>query len=79
MTQNDASIFERSGNIKDYVGRILGIFSQSQLRIHFVKSQYMFRGVNCKIPRLSKVLLQLMEKGSDNCFEVIYDSLDKLL
>jgi hypothetical protein len=46
----------------------LGIFSESQPRIHFVKSQYnTFRGVNWKILRLSKVLLQFTEKGGDGC------------
>jgi hypothetical protein len=38
-----------------------------------VKSQYnTFRGVNWKILRLSKVLLQFTEKGGDDCFDVIH-------
>jgi hypothetical protein len=57
----------------------LGNFSQSQPRIHFVKSQYnTFRGVNWKILRLSKVLLQFTEKGGDDCFDVIHGSVDEL-
>jgi hypothetical protein len=57
----------------------LGIFSQSQLRFYFVKSRYnTFRGVNWKILRLSKVLLQFSEKGGDDCFDVIHGFVDKL-
>jgi hypothetical protein len=55
------------------------IFSQSQLRIYFVKSQYnTFRGVNWKILRLSKVLLQFAEKGGNDCFDVIHGFVGKL-
>jgi hypothetical protein len=56
----------------------MGSFSPSQLRIYLVKSQYnTFRGVNWKILRSSKVLLQFTEKGGDDCFDVIHDSVDK--
>jgi hypothetical protein len=45
----------------------MGIFNQSKPHIHFVKSQSnTFRGVNRKILRLSKVLLQCTEKGGDD-------------
>jgi hypothetical protein len=58
----------------------MGIFSQSQLRIYFVKYQNnTFGGVNWKILRLSKVLLHFAEKGDDDCFDVIHDFVDKLL
>jgi hypothetical protein len=51
----------------------LGIFSQSQLRTCVVKSHNnMYRGVNWKIMRSSKVLLQFTEKGGDDCFDVIH-------
>jgi hypothetical protein len=54
------------GNDKRLPWENVGIFSQSQPRIHFVKSQYgTFRGVNWKILRLHKVLLQFMEKEGD--------------
>jgi hypothetical protein len=44
-----------------------------------MKSQYnTFRGVNWKILRLSKVLLQFTEKGADDYFDVIHGSVDKL-
>jgi hypothetical protein len=57
----------------------LGIFNQSQLRFHFVKSQYnTLRGVNRKMLRLSKVLLQFTEKGGDDYFDVIHDFVDRL-
>jgi hypothetical protein len=57
----------------------LGIFSQSQLRTYLVKiHNNTFRGVNWKILRLSKVLLQFTEKGGDDCFDVIHGSVDKL-
>jgi hypothetical protein len=50
----------------------LGIFSQSQLRIYLMKSHNnTFCGVNWKILRLRKVLLQFTEKGGDDCFDVI--------
>jgi hypothetical protein len=56
-----------------------GNFSQSQLHTYLVKSHNnTFRGVNWKILRLSKVLLQFTEKGSDDCFDVIHGSVDKL-
>jgi hypothetical protein len=52
----------------------LGIFSQSQPRMYFVKSQYnTFRGVNGKKLRLNKVLLQFAEKGGDDSFDAIHD------
>jgi hypothetical protein len=52
---------------------------QSQPRIYFVKSQYnTSRGVNWKILRLGKVLLQFTEKGDDVCFDVMHDFVDKL-
>jgi hypothetical protein len=38
----------------------------------------MSRGVNWKILRLSKVLLQYTEKGGDDCFDVIHGFVDKL-
>jgi hypothetical protein len=48
----------------------LGIFNQSQLRTYSVKSQYnTFRGVNGKILRLGKILLQFTEKEGDDCFD----------
>jgi hypothetical protein len=57
----------------------MGIFSQSQLRTYLVKShKNTFRGVNWKILRLSKVLLQFTEEGDDDWFDVIHDSVDKL-
>jgi hypothetical protein len=55
------------------------IFSQSQLRTYLVKSHNnTLRGVNWKVLRLSKVLLQFTEKGDDDCFDVIHGSVDKL-
>jgi hypothetical protein len=57
----------------------LGIFNQSQLHTYLVKSHNnTFRGVNWKLLRLSKVLLQFTEKGGDGCFGVIHGSVDKL-
>jgi hypothetical protein len=57
----------------------LGIFSQSQLRTYVVKSHNnTFRGVNWKMLRLSKVLLQFTVKGGDDCFDAIHGSVDKL-
>jgi hypothetical protein len=57
----------------------LGIFSQSQLRIYLVKSQYnTFCGLNWKILRLSKVLSQFTENEGDGCFHVIHDFVDRL-
>jgi hypothetical protein len=57
----------------------LGNFSQSLPRIYFVKSQYSTsRGVNWKMLRLKKVLLQFAEKGGNGCFDVIHDFVDKL-
>jgi hypothetical protein len=37
----------------------------------------MFRGVNWKILRLSKILLQFTEKEGDDYFDVIHGSVDK--
>jgi hypothetical protein len=55
------------------------MFSQTQRRTYLVKSHNnTFRGVNWKILRLSKVLLQFTEKGGDDCFYVIYGSVDIL-
>jgi hypothetical protein len=43
------------------------------------KSQYnTFCGVNWKILRSNKVLLQFAMKGGDDCFDVIHGSVDKL-
>jgi hypothetical protein len=44
-----------------------------------VKSQNnTFCGVNLKILRLSKALLQFTEKGCDDCVDVIHGSVDEL-
>jgi hypothetical protein len=65
--------------LNDYGGTIWEFFSQSEPRIHFVKSHYnTFRGVNWKILQLSKVLLQFTEKGGHDCFDVIHGFVDKL-
>jgi hypothetical protein len=66
-------------NIKRLRWENLGIFSQSQLHTYLVKSHNnTFRGVNWKILQLSKVLQQFTEKGGNDCFDVIHDSIDKL-
>jgi hypothetical protein len=66
-------------NVKRLLWENLGIFSQSQLRTYLVKSHNnTFRGVNWKILRLSKVLLQFTEKEGDDCLDVIHGSVDKL-
>jgi hypothetical protein len=71
MTRNDIS-FRMSVITSRWEN--LGIFSQSQPRIHFVRSQYnTFRGVNWKILRLSKVLLQFTEKGGNDFFDLDLD------
>jgi hypothetical protein len=66
--------------LNDYVGRIWEFLAnRNRAFILIVKSLYnAFRGVYWKILRLSKVLLQFMEKGGDDCFEVILDFADKL-
>jgi hypothetical protein len=64
-------------NIKRLRWENLGTFSQSQLRTYLVKSNNnTFRGVNWKILRLSKVLVQFTEKGGNDCFDIIHGSVD---
>jgi hypothetical protein len=75
------SFSHKQRNIKRLRWENLGIFSQLQLRtyMYLVKSHNnTFRGVNWKILRLSKVLLQFTEKGGDDFFNVIHGSVDKL-
>jgi hypothetical protein len=66
-------------NIKRLCWVNLDIFSQSQSHIQFVKSLYnTFRGVNWKILRLKKKMLQFTEKKGDEFFDVIHGFVDKL-